>query len=151
LISVPAANDVGSDAVTAADSRSIKVVVSTTTATGTVSASATGGLRLLTVAQEADADSTSATGTTTLSGAAVSSSFTFYVYTTSTTAGTLTVTEGGNTKVNYINEILLYGCYISYVVVSFVIPDCLDAIKGIQLAITVFGFTKLAFLMRLYN
>jgi len=55
------------------------------------------------------------------------------------------------TKVNYFNEILLYGCYISYVVVSFVIPDCLDAIKGIQLAITVFGFTKLAFLMRLYN
>jgi hypothetical protein len=55
------------------------------------------------------------------------------------------------TKVNYINEILLYGCYTSYIVVSFVIPDCLDAIKGIQLGITVFGFTKLAFLMRLYN
>ena len=105
LIAVPAANDVGSDATTAADSRSIKVVVSTTTATGTVSASVTGGLRLLTVAQEADVDSTSATGTTTLSGAAVSSSHTFYVYSTSTTAGTLTVTEGGNTKVNYIKGV----------------------------------------------
>jgi hypothetical protein len=55
------------------------------------------------------------------------------------------------TRVIYINEILLYACYISYVIVSFVVPDCLDAIKGIQIGITIFGFSKLAFLMRIYN
>jgi hypothetical protein len=49
------------------------------------------------------------------------------------------------------NEVLLYSSYISYIAVSFSVPDCLEAIKGLQIAITIFGFTKLAFLLRLFN
>ncbi len=104
-IKVPETNEIVSTTSTTT-SRAIKFVVATTTATGTVNASVTGGLRILTQAQLDDADTTVATGTTSLSVAAVSESATFYVYSTSTTAGTLTVTNDGNSYVKYIKGIV---------------------------------------------
>jgi|688.fasta_scaffold572116_1 hypothetical protein len=103
-IKVPETNEIVSTTSTTT-SRAIKFVVATTTATGTVNATVTGGLRILTQAQLDDADTTTATGTTTLSVAAISESATFYVYSTSTTAGTLTVTNDGNSYVKYIKGV----------------------------------------------
>jgi hypothetical protein len=72
--------------------------VTTTTARGEVTVTATGGVRLLTETQLASVLTTVATGTTSLTDFSSSSKFLFYAYNTSTTAGTVVISNAGNSR-----------------------------------------------------
>jgi hypothetical protein len=83
---------------TAANNTTLKFVVTKTADATSVNVSSTGSIKLITAAQLADSASDSTTGAATLSDSAVASTYTFYARTTSTTAGTVTVTNDGNTS-----------------------------------------------------
>jgi hypothetical protein len=83
----------------------LELDVEVTATGGTASFSATGGVRLLNATQLADADTDSKTGTTTLSVTAAATEALAYAYNTSTTAGTVVVTNGGNSKTIHIKGI----------------------------------------------
>ena len=75
----------------------MKFTVTTTAARGQVDITATGGVRLITADQLA-AGATVATGTTSLTDFSSANSYVFYAFNTSTTAGTLVVSNAGNSK-----------------------------------------------------
>jgi hypothetical protein len=83
----------------------VELDVEVTATGGTASFSATGGVRLLNATQLADATTDSKTGTTSLSVTAAATEALAYAYNTSTTAGTVVVTNGGNSKTIYIKGI----------------------------------------------
>ena len=83
----------------------IELDVEVTATGGTASFTATGGVRLLNATQLADAETDSKTGTTSLSVTAAATEALAYAYNTSTTAGTVVVTNGGNSKTIHIKGI----------------------------------------------
>jgi hypothetical protein len=107
-VNVPTEDVIRADAATT-DTTAVTFGVDTTTATGAVSVSSTGGIKLLTATQLADVLTDSTSGTQTLSLAAVSSEAEFYAFTTSTTAGTVTISNGGNTAVYYVKGVSAKG------------------------------------------
>ena len=108
-VNVPT-EDVIRASATAADTTAVTFGVDTTTTTGAVSVSSTGGIKLLTLTQLQDTANTDSTsGTQTLSLAAVASEAEFYAFTTSTTAGTVTISNGGNTAVYYVKGVSAKG------------------------------------------
>ena len=107
-VAVPANNKL-EFSVTAARSSLMKVTV-TTVAGNVVTATSTGAIKILEVdaigtdyyaEDAADVDYTSASGSQSLSITATTTSVVFYTFTTSTTAGSLTVSLGGNSRVVY--------------------------------------------------
>jgi hypothetical protein len=101
--------------VTTARSSLAKVTVNSIVSGNVVTASSTGGLKIIDVdgfgsdfaaEDAADKDYTSASGTESLSKTATTTSLSFYVYTTKTSAGSLTVSVGGNSRVVYIKGLV---------------------------------------------
>jgi hypothetical protein len=89
----------------ASSNTAVELDVEVTATGGTASFTATGGVRLLNATQLADADSDTKTGTTTLSVTAAATEAIAYAYNTSTTAGTVVVSNGGNSVTIHINGI----------------------------------------------
>ena len=91
------------DALPAAQT-ALELDVEVTATGGTATFTATGGVRLLNLTQLTNADGTTdtKTGTTTLSVTAAATEAKAYAYNTSTTAGTVVVTNGGNSRTIYI-------------------------------------------------
>jgi hypothetical protein len=94
---------------TEANSTTVKYTVSTTTATGTVNVTTTGAVKVLSDA-ELTAKTTAETndhksGASSLSVAASGSSAIIHVYTTSTTAGTVTISNAGNSVTYFVKGI----------------------------------------------
>lgn len=79
----------------------LKFDVTTTAARGQVDVTATGAVRIIT-ADEFDAGAKVATGKTSLTDFSAANAFTFYVITTSTSAGTVVVSNAGNSKTVYV-------------------------------------------------
>jgi hypothetical protein len=103
-INVPSSNVIRSQGTgTEAEevSTAAKFVVTTTTARGQVDITATGGVRLITEDQLA-AGATVATGTTSLTDFSSADRYEFYAINTSTTAGTVVVSNAGNSKTIYL-------------------------------------------------
>ena len=96
-VNVPSANVIRSTTV-ATTTTAAEFHVTTTTARGEITITATGGVRLLTETQLAAAGTTSATGTTTLTDFSSNSKYLFYAYNTSTTAGTVVISNAGNSR-----------------------------------------------------
>jgi hypothetical protein len=78
----------------------INFKVYTTTETGTITASSTGGVKLLSTTQAATAKSTSGAQSLTVTAAGYVGDV--YAFTTSTSAGTVTITNGGNTVTYFV-------------------------------------------------
>jgi hypothetical protein len=82
-------------------STALKFDVTTTSARGQVDVTATGSVRIIT-ADEFAAGAKVATGKTSLTDFSAANAFTFYVITTSTAAGTVVVSNAGNSKTVYV-------------------------------------------------
>jgi hypothetical protein len=93
----------------AAFNSAIEFDVTATTSTGAVTATATGGVKLLNATQLADADTTSKSGAQSLTVAAVANNAKIYAFTTSTTAGTVTISNGGNTTTYFLRGLSTKG------------------------------------------
>jgi hypothetical protein len=106
-INVPSANVIRTDktvlddAEASATSTAVRVIVTTTTARGQVDVTATGGVRIIT-ADQLDAGAKVATGTTSLTDFSSANGYEFYAINTSTAAGTLVVSNAGNSKTIYL-------------------------------------------------
>ena len=96
-VNVPSAN-VLRTSTDAALSTAAEFHVTTTTARGEVTVTATGGVRLITDTQLASSLTTVATGTTTLTDFSSNSKYLFYAINTSTTAGTVVISNAGNSR-----------------------------------------------------
>jgi hypothetical protein len=99
-VNVPSSDVIRSNG-TAGETTALKFDVTTTTARGQVDVTATGGVRLIT-ADELAAGAKVATGKTSLTDFSANSVLTFYAITTSTTAGTVVVSNAGNSKTVYV-------------------------------------------------
>jgi hypothetical protein len=78
---------------------SLMKVTVTTVAKDVVSATATGAIKIVDDVEDADGDAyDSNAGASTYTATATTTDVEFYVFTTSTTAGSLTVTKGGNSR-----------------------------------------------------
>jgi hypothetical protein len=96
----------------------IRLEVQASTTSATVRATATGGAKLLTQAQWNAATKTTATGTSSVEVTSGSSDglVNIYVYTTSTAVETVTVTQGANSRVFYVEgaNALAYAYNVSF-------------------------------------
>ena len=101
LINVPTSNVIRTTGGTTGTS-AITFTVAATTSTGAVTATSTGGVKLMTPTTLALATTTSATGSQSLSVAAVGYAAVIHATNTSTTAGTVTISNGGNTVTYYV-------------------------------------------------
>jgi hypothetical protein len=101
-VNVPSTNVLRSSATSATTTTAALFIVTTTTDRGQVDVTATGGVRLLTAEQLASSLTTVATGTTSLTDFSSSSKFEFYAFNTSTTAGTVVISNAGNSKTIYL-------------------------------------------------
>jgi hypothetical protein len=79
----------------------LKFDITTTAARGQVDVTATGSVRIITE-DEFDDGAKVATGKTSLTDFSAANAFTFYVITTSTSAGTVVVSNAGNSKTVYV-------------------------------------------------
>jgi hypothetical protein len=88
----------------ASSNTALELDVEVTATGGTATFTATGGVRLINATQLADADGTldTKTGTTSLSVTAAATEALAYAYNSSTTAGTVIVSNGGNSRTIYI-------------------------------------------------
>jgi hypothetical protein len=102
-VNVPSSDVIRSvaSATTRTGSTALKFDVTTTTARGQVDVTATGSVRIIT-AEELAAGAKVATGKTSLTDFSSANVFTFYVITTSTAAGTVVVSNAGNSKTVYV-------------------------------------------------
>jgi hypothetical protein len=82
-------------------STALKFDVTTTAARGQVDVTATGSVRIITADEFADGAKV-ATGKTSLTDFSAANAYTFYVITTSTAAGTVVVSNAGNSKTVYV-------------------------------------------------
>ena len=92
----------------------IQIDVTATTSTGAVTVTSTGGIKLLTQAQLDDTATTnSKSGTQSVQVAAVSNNAKVYAFTTSTTAGTITVSNAGNTSTYFLRGTTADGYFVT--------------------------------------
>ena len=99
-INVPSSNVIRASGTTTL-STAATFTVTTTAARGQVDVTATGGVKLITEDQLA-AGATVATGTSSLTDFSSANSYVFHAYNTSTTAGTVVVSNAGNSKTIYL-------------------------------------------------
>jgi hypothetical protein len=91
----------------------IQIDVTATTSTGAVTVTSTGAIKLLTQAQLDDTDTDHKSGTQSVQVAAVSNNAKIYAFTTSTTAGTITVSNGGNTSTYFLRGTTDKGYFVT--------------------------------------
>jgi hypothetical protein len=126
-----------STAGTAADSASvIRLEVQATTTSTAVRVTSTGGIEILTQAQWDAATKTTATGTQAVdvTSAADLGKVAVYVYSTSTAVGTVTVTQGSNSKVIHVKGANILGYAYN---VNFTAPSTADVSGRIKLTGTI--------------
>jgi len=104
-VNVATANVVRGSTVTT-DTTAVKFVVTQSSSTNTTTVTATGGVKLISEADEA-LNKAASFGATTLTG--VGATYTFYASNNSTTAGTVTIVEGGNTRVVHLKGVSTLG------------------------------------------
>jgi hypothetical protein len=100
-INVPSSNVIRSTTSTGTSTAAL-FIVTTTTSRGQVDVTATGGVKLITADQLAASTTTVATGTSSLTDFSASSKYEFYAINTSTTAGTVVISNAGNSKTVYL-------------------------------------------------
>jgi hypothetical protein len=139
IADVPA-NNVLEFTSTANRSSLIKVTV-TTVAKDVVTATATGAIKIVDDEEDAAGDAYDSTaGSSTYTDTATTTSVVFYVYTTSTTAGSLTISKGGNTQVVYFKGIAGAAYNIAVTAPTFVAAGLTPASDNVTVAVSdVFG------------
>jgi hypothetical protein len=139
IVDVPANNVL--EFTTTTDRSSLISVTVTTVAKDVVSATATGAIKIVDDVLDAAGDEYSSTaGSSTYTATATTNEVVFYVYTTSSTAGSLTITKGGNTQVVYFKGIAGVAYNIAVTAPTFVAAGLTPASDNVTVAVSdVFG------------